>query len=466
MLFARYRANESERYPASIKLYSCQMWSYDVLMRDFVPALNSENKYCLWDKVSETFFLNAGTGEFNVVVGENQLTTENGQGIITENGEQLESESVPYTMLDWIEGTATQWINTGIVPSSTIKIETKASGLTGGSSINGSEYTSSYRYKWGINGSNPYIGYGGSNYNISGQTVNLSTPYTYYISSGSQWIKDKDGNTIHQSTTGNLSRYSSTPIYLFACYSSSSNNIASQMMRLYYCKIWDGDTLVRDFIPVIDENNVVCLYDKVSQAYFYNQGEDSFIPSETITYKTFAYVGTNAEGYIDTGFKPDNNTRVRTEFEFLTTPTSTWEFLFGSRDNYHVAEFTCAYNSSSWFSGFRTTDVRPTSPARAINTTYRIDKNKNSLWVNGTTTTDTYGTFTGSYNMVFFGNVANGTFGGNSHAKCYYFKIYDNGTLTRDFIPVLRKSDNVPCFYDLVNNEFYTNAGTGTFLYG
>ena len=64
-LFAMYRTVESERRPVSMKLYSCQMWSYDVLMRDFVPALNSENKYCLWDKVSETFFLNIGSGEFN-----------------------------------------------------------------------------------------------------------------------------------------------------------------------------------------------------------------------------------------------------------------------------------------------------------------------------------------------------------------------------------------------------------------
>ena len=89
-------------------------------------------------------------------VGENQLMTESGQGLTTELGEELDYESVPYTMLSWIQATSTQWINTGIVPSSTIKVETKMSSITGGSSISGSEYSGSYRYKWGINGGNPY----------------------------------------------------------------------------------------------------------------------------------------------------------------------------------------------------------------------------------------------------------------------------------------------------------------------
>lgn len=45
-------------------------------------------------------------------------------------------------------------------------------------------------------------------------------------------------------------------------------------------------------------------------------------------------------------------------------------------------------------------------------------------------------------------------------------RIYDNGTLIRDYIPVKRVSDNAVCLYDLVNHNFVTNAGTGTFLYG
>ena len=50
--------------------------------------------------------------------------------------------------------------------------------------------------------------------------------------------------------------------------------------------------------------------------------------------------------------------------------------------------------------------------------------------------------------------------------KIYYFKIYVNNVLVRNFVPAKRKSDNVLGLYDLVNNAFYTNAGTGTFTAG
>lgn len=48
--------------------------------------------------------------------------------------------------------------------------------------------------------------------------------------------------------------------------------------RIYYAKFWDKQTgnLVRDFIPVLDTNNVACMYDKVTEQFFYNQGTGTF----------------------------------------------------------------------------------------------------------------------------------------------------------------------------------------------
>lgn len=45
--------------------------------------------------------------------------------------------------------------------------------------------------------------------------------------------------------------------------------------------------------------------------------------------------------------------------------------------------------------------------------------------------------------------------------RMYYCKIYDNDVLVRDFIPAVRDSDDKAGFYDLVTNQFFTNAGTG-----
>ena len=52
------------------------------------------------------------------------------------------------------------------------------------------------------------------------------------------------------------------------------------------------------------------------------------------------------------------------------------------------------------------------------------------------------------------------------YGRLYQLQIYDDDKLVRNFIPCYRKSDNTIGLYDVMNNTFYTNAGTGTFLKG
>ncbi len=53
-----------------------------------------------------------------------------------------------------------------------------------------------------------------------------------------------------------------------------------------------------------------------------------------------------------------------------------------------------------------------------------------------------------------------------SNCKLFSTKCYQNNILIRDFIPCYRNSDNEVGLYDLVNDVFYTNQGTGAFTYG
>lgn len=53
-----------------------------------------------------------------------------------------------------------------------------------------------------------------------------------------------------------------------------------------------------------------------------------------------------------------------------------------------------------------------------------------------------------------------------SKSKLYNFKIYENNIIVRNFVACYRKSDNVAGLYDLVNNVFYENSGTGSFVVG
>ena len=44
----------------------------------------------------------------------------------------------------------------------------------------------------------------------------------------------------------------------------------------YYSQIYTGEVLKRDLIPCKDKQGVVCMYDKVTETFFYNQGTGSF----------------------------------------------------------------------------------------------------------------------------------------------------------------------------------------------
>jgi len=49
---------------SNLKLYSCQIWDNEELVRDFIPAKNENGVVCLYDKVNKKFYYNQGTGDF------------------------------------------------------------------------------------------------------------------------------------------------------------------------------------------------------------------------------------------------------------------------------------------------------------------------------------------------------------------------------------------------------------------
>ena len=47
-------------------------------------------------------------------------------------------------------------------------------------------------------------------------------------------------------------------------------------MSLCWYKMRDNGVLIRDYIAVIDPNGVACLFDNISETYFYNAGSGDF----------------------------------------------------------------------------------------------------------------------------------------------------------------------------------------------
>lgn len=82
--------------------------------------------------------------------------------------------------------------------------------------------------------------------------------------------------------------------------------------KIYYCKIWDNDTLVRDFLPTIstEEGHIgeACLFDTVTNTYFYNQGTGKFITNldESTTNIDFT-----SKGIVNTDYIIEGNDTVK-----------------------------------------------------------------------------------------------------------------------------------------------------------
>lgn len=86
---------------------------------------------------------------------------------------------------------------------------------------------------------------------------NLFEEHVYRMSKYGVWVDGELKQTIPPQTYNSSNR----PIYLFGC--NNDGWFGKQFQgELYYCKIWEGDTLVHHYVPGIDmPRGVNCLYD-------------------------------------------------------------------------------------------------------------------------------------------------------------------------------------------------------------
>lgn len=181
-------------------------------------------------------------------------------------------------------------------------------------------------------------------------------------------------------------------------------------------------------------------------------------------YKRLEYIESSGTQYIDTGFKPNQDTRVVMDAQMLATGT---QFLFGARggssESYNKS-FALLLNATGKFrSDFNGSNVvfdSVTSTDR-----WTIDKNKNLCQIGGVSLTSTASTFQSSYNAFLFAICEGGAAAYFAKMRTSGSQIYDNGALIRDFIPCQTSSGEVG-LWDDVNAKFYGNAGTGSFIAG
>ena len=173
----------------------------------------------------------------------------------------------------YLESTSTQYIDTNIRTQAGLRVEIDMSltQLSPASIICGNHY-SPLACSVYINSNNCFGSVINSHVQASSMPVEANKYYhlVFDIGENSQSLS-VNGETIistSYSITTNASNF-----YLFKRNSSSANG---SYMRMYSCKIYLNNVLIRDYIP-LDNNNVPCLFDKINNLYYLNKGTGAFL---------------------------------------------------------------------------------------------------------------------------------------------------------------------------------------------
>lgn len=168
-----------------------------------------------------------------------------------------------------VHSNGNSWVDTEINGKSTIKIQLKfkmqkATGaIFVGMMLSGDQALRFFGY-----GNNWYMDYGGDGHRIIGGLIDTTKTYEFEL--GNNYIKDiESGSYIAKGNEVGTFEYGFGDSHIKVLTSGEIGDI-------YYCKIYDGDTLVRDFVPKYDADNKPKLYDNVSNTYFENKGTEEF----------------------------------------------------------------------------------------------------------------------------------------------------------------------------------------------
>ena len=366
--------------------------------------------------------------------------------------------------LEYIESTGTQYIDTGVFPSNNLKINIKACYTNSNSSyMLGSD--NAYNAGIHIRLDSKYIGIFGGSIMNTGVVSQVNVPVTITLQNNKIYV---DGQQKGSGTTQDVSKYSKSSIYVF-CTHRGGEAKYNASMRLYELQMYDGDTLIRDFIPILDENDVAYLYDKVEEKFYYNSGTGTFNykkkDSQNMQLTKVNYIESTGTQYIDTGVKPSNSTKVDIKFMY----NSLNGFVYGSRTSSSGSDaHEFIINASGLvFPQFDGQHSEVSSSYNKIGEEYILSNSQSGAYINGNLIKSyNTATFSSKHSMFLFGLNQNGTVEYRKFiGRLYYCKIYNGDTLVRDFVPVIDGS-NIACLYDKVEKKCYYNVGTGTFSYG
>lgn len=177
-------------------------------------------------------------------------------------------------------------------------------------------------------------------------------------------------------------------------------------------------------------------------------------------YTELEYIRSTGEQYVNTEVPATDNIKIQAKLNMQEVTGYTVIGYYNSdSDEWRLFN----YSNKFYFDYGNGTANRLYGGSWLLNTDYELEIGNHYVknLLNGETI------ISGTAKTAIYSGQGICVFGNNnfSKGKLYYLKIYDNGTLVRDYVPCLNPSKEVG-LYDIVNGEFYGNAGAGVFVAG
>lgn len=371
-----------------------------------------------------------------------------------------------YTQLEYIESTGTQYIDTGFKPNNNTRTVMDAQILAGVAPT----ITCIY---FGCRGG----GYFYELYKASTTNQNLTFLYgnsysqTFSVDYSKRRTVEINKNT---AIVDGVSKTYATITYqmAYSLYLGADNDAgiarAITPMRFHSCQIYDNGVLTRNFIPCKNSSGEVGLYDLVNGVFYGNAGTGAFIAGPEFSYNEVEYIESSGAQYVKTGVTGMSPLSVNAKFQTASGVSSADEILLGAYNGSYALLIYIL--QARWYMAAGTTVMQSAANVIADNTIYSVNATIQNGYqefeVDGTKLFDGSNTAPGITNELFLGAYNNqGSATHYFHGRIYSLIIKQNNVLARDYIPVVG-TDGVAGLWDKVEQVFYGNAGTGSFVAG
>ena len=437
-LFASNSGGSASRN-SSARLFGCRIWQGGALVRDFRPCMK-DGVPGLYDAVGrKIYFAGAGT---------------------------LVAPTDAPRILEYVESSGSQYVDTGIVGRYGTTVAVRYSDMAvSGKAMFGSVGSNNNHFLGMRNNGNLRFIYG-----LSGKGGDKNTAVTYdsnvrevkteVTSEGALNVYVEDVPKTQIAALGQNT--TDLDMYLFAGNSRGTVGWPASV-KLHGCKIWQDGELVRDFAPC-EKDDLVGMYDRVKGIFHPGVGTLAAGPEFAKPLKFVEYVESTGSQYVDTGIVGRYGTAVETDFAGWTNNNTV---LFGSvNGGVHFLAFRRnsnlrfiyntssskgdTYTGTSFGENVRHSDICEVTLDGTVNVTIDGTKTKKA---------SSLGRFSSGLNMFLFAGNNSGSAGWKCNAKLYGCRIWQDGTLVRDFRPCVAADGRAALWDEVEGKCYYPDGG-------